>query len=86
MVVREAIDPDAAFVFDGPVKITMSVWFKNRPIDAQNIANKPYIDALIGWYIEDDGPEFVPVVEFASYIDKRRPRVEIEISKLSVPF
>lgn len=84
--VRAEIDPDTAAIFENPVKITISAWFKNRPLDSPNICTKPYIDALQGWYIEDDGPAYVPVVESASYIDKRRPRVEIEIEELVVPF
>lgn len=84
--VRAAIDPDKTFIFDNPVKITVSVWFKNRPLDCFNICTKPYVDALIGWYIEDDSPAFAPITMVASYIDKRRPRLEIEIEELTVPF
>jgi len=86
MLVRAAIDPSKAFIYDNPVKITISVWFKSHPQDAPNICTKPYIDALQNWYIEDDNPKFLPRVEAASYVDKRRPRLEIEIEELIVPF
>jgi Holliday junction resolvase RusA-like endonuclease len=84
--VRSQIDPDKAELFEWPVRITISCWFKNKPQDADNICTKPYIDGLIAWYIEDDNPYFVPEVVTRSYIDKRSPRLEIEIQELNVPF
>lgn len=85
-LVRAEIDPDEARVFEFPVRITVSCWFKSKAQDAGNICTKPYIDALIGWYIHDDSQYYVPEVVTRSYIDKRRPRLEIEIEELVVPF
>lgn len=87
LLVREQIDPETAKMFDVPVHIHINVWFKNKVVqlDAQNICNKPYIDALQGWYIEDDGPDHVPYFTSASFIDRRRPRLEIEIHPLEQP-
>jgi len=87
MLVRSEIDPDNAVIFNSPVEITINVWFKSRPLDVFNIVTKPYVDALIGWYIVDDSPDHVPVTHTGSFIDKRRPRMEIEIKPVSgAPF
>lgn len=67
--------------FSVPVEITVTAWFKHRPLDADNICAKLYIDGLIGTVIHDDKPEFVRSVTTVSHIDKDRPRVEIEIRK-----
>lgn len=84
-MVRAEIDPDEAFIFELPVHITITAWFKNRPLDSSNLYNKPYIDALVGWYIEDDDPKHVPLVTTGSFISKQRPRVEIEIRSIEPP-
>lgn len=87
MTVREAIDPDKTFIFEVPVEITVNVWFKNRPLDVWNVVTKPYIDALIGWYIVDDSMEYVPTAHTNVYIDKKNPRLEIEIKPVELaPF
>jgi hypothetical protein len=85
MVVREQIDPDKAKIFDVPVHITIITYFKNRPKDAPNVCTKPYIDALIGWYIEDDDIKHLPKVTSEAYIDKRSPRMIIEIEPIKEP-
>jgi hypothetical protein len=72
-------------VFDVPVHITIITYFKNRPKDAPNVCTKPYIDALIGWYIEDDDIKHLPKVTSEAYIDKRSPRMIIEIEPIKEP-
>ena len=78
LTVRAAIDPNWQ-PFDVPVDIILSVYFQDRPQDADNVCSKPYIDALIGWVIHDDKPAYVRSVTTVSLIDKYRPRLEIEI-------
>ena len=83
-LVRSMIDPNTAHIFDVPVHIHINAFFENKrlQLDAGNIANKAYIDALEGWYIESDKPEFVRFVTTGSFIDKESPRLEIEIIPL----
>lgn len=64
-----------------PVSVTIRVFFDKRPLDASNICNKPYIDALIGRVVADDTPKWMPSVTAESHIDRKNPRVEIEIEK-----
>lgn len=61
------------------VDITVRAYFKNRPQDASNICAKLYEDALIGWVIVDDKPEYVRSMRTISEVDKKNPRVEIEV-------
>jgi hypothetical protein len=79
LLVRQAIDPDTCKVADELVDIVVTVYFKNRPLDASNIFAKLYEDALKGWLITDDSPEYVSSVTTRSRIDKTQPRVEVEI-------
>lgn len=79
LLVREQIDPATARMFDGPVDITMTAYFKGNTQDSGNVCTKPYIDALIGWYIEDDSIQYVRRVTTESRKDNKRPRVEIEV-------
>jgi len=67
--------------FPSSVDITITAYFKNRPLDADNIASKFYIDGLKGWLIKDDSPEYVRSVTTVSKIDNENPRVEIEIEE-----
>lgn len=78
-LVREQIDPNVARHFDGPVDITMTAYFKGNTQDSGNVCTKPYIDALIGWYFEDDSIQYVRRVVTESRKDNKRPRVEIEV-------
>jgi hypothetical protein len=82
MAVRTALDPDWP-MFDGPVAITVTAYFKNRrlQLDASNIAAKMYEDGLIGWLIEDDSPQYVRSMTTISLLDRERPRVEIEVKR-----
>lgn len=78
LLVRAAIEPDCV-MFDRPVKLIFTVFFKGRMQDASNICVKPYEDALIGWIIQDDSPEYVTSVTTVPKKDNKRPRVEIQI-------
>ncbi len=79
LLMREQIDPEAVRMFDGRVDITMTAYFKGNTQDSGNVSSKPYIDALIGWYIEDDSIRYVRRVATESRKDNKRPRVEIEV-------
>lgn len=80
MVVRAALDPEWA-IFDVPVAITVTAYFKNKRVqlDASNIAAKFYEDGLIGWLITDDKPAYVQSMTTVSLLDRSNPRVEIEV-------
>lgn len=64
------------------VEIEVVGYFDKRPLDADNICSKIYLDSLKGWLIEDDSPKFVDRVSTASRIDKENPRVEITLSEV----
>jgi Holliday junction resolvase RusA-like endonuclease len=78
MLVRAHMDPNVR-PFQLPVDITVTTYFGQRPLDADNIADKFYIDALCGWYITDDTRQFVRSAKTISELDKKNPRIEIEI-------
>jgi hypothetical protein len=64
----------------GKVKITVTVFYKNRPHDASNIPLKLYEDGIVqAGLLVDDNPAFVGEAVTRSRVDKKRPRVEIEI-------
>ena len=69
--------------FRGPVSITMTAYFDRNQMDASNLMLKMYEDALKGWVLIDDTPKYVPMVTLISAVDKRRPRVEIEVVPLA---
>jgi hypothetical protein len=79
LLMREQIDPNTVRMFDGRVDITMTAYFKGNTQDSGNVSSKPYIDALIGWYIGDDSIQYVRRVSTESRKDNDSPRVEIEI-------
>lgn len=72
------LDPNP---FTTAVDITITAYFKSRPLDADNIASKFYIDGLKGWLIKDDSPEYVASVTTRSRVDAKNPRVEIAIEE-----
>ncbi len=84
LAVRGEIDPNWP-MFDGPVHIIMTAYFKNKRVqlDCSNIPAKLYEDGLIGWLIEDDGPQFVRSMTTVSLLDRDNPRVKIEIKEVS---
>lgn len=61
------------------VKIEITAYYDNHPLDCDNLAAKLYIDALKGWLLRDDTPQCVRSVTTASFVDKANPRVEIVI-------
>lgn len=66
-------------VLETPRRIIVTAYFDKRAYDPDNIAAKPYIDGLKGWYLKDDTMKYVDEVTTRSRIDKKNPRVEIEI-------
>lgn len=86
IVVRAALDPSTVFMFDGAVDIDMIAYFttkgRKRQLDSPNIVSKPYIDALIGWYIQDDSRKYVRRISTQSEIDNEAPRVEIIVTSV----
>lgn len=79
MAVRAEIDPETCEVFAGPVDITVTVFFDKRPLDADNVPAKFYVDACKGWILEDDDQHHVRSVTTVSLLDTQQPRVVIEI-------
>ena len=65
--------------FDVPVRIVVTAYFKNRPLDASNIFAKVYEDGLVGHLLVDDSPQYVTEIATRSRVDRKNPRVEIEI-------
>jgi hypothetical protein len=62
------------------VNIFITVYFKNRPFDSDNIADKFYIDGLKhANVIQEDDLRYVGMTATRSEVDKNNPRVEIEI-------
>lgn len=80
-LVRAALPPDTE-PFAVPVDITVTAYFKNRPLDASNVCAKIYEDGLIGFAIVDDGPRYVRSMRTVSRVDKQAPRVEIDIEPI----
>lgn len=78
-IVRAAIDPNVQ-MFDVPVNIRVTTYFKGQMQDSPNTCTKPYIDALIGWFIYDDSPKYLDEVITRSRKDNDNPRVEILIT------
>jgi hypothetical protein len=81
LLVRAYLDPDWP-MFDCPVEIEVRVYFAKNPFDWSNIPAKMYEDGLIGWLIKDDSPKFVQAGRVVSLLDRRNPRVEIEIKPI----
>ncbi len=79
-LVRAYINPDTVQPFTVPVDIDVHVFFANRPLDADNIPAKLYVDALKGLCLVDDDRRFVRSVRTVTDVDKRHPRVTIEIT------
>jgi len=68
------------YIINSPVKIVITAYFENRPLDPDNIASKFYIDGLKG-LIKDDRWCDVLSVTTISRKDPNKPRVEIEIEE-----
>lgn len=66
------------------VRLTVRAYFDHHPMDASNICAKLYEDGLVAaGVLFDDSPQYVAAMTTESYIDKRRPRVEIEITEVA---
>jgi hypothetical protein len=78
MLVRAYLDPDMK-PFDRPVDIVMTLYSKARPMDADNLCAKLYVDGLVGWVVEDDSPKYIASVTTRSRVDKKDPRLEIYV-------
>lgn len=64
----------------GSKDIIVTAYFKNRPLDCDNILDKFYIDGLReSGLLKDDTMAYVMSAKTISKIDKDNPRVEIEI-------
>lgn len=81
--VRAAIDPDHASIFPGLVDVTVAAFFACQPQDADNVAAKPYIDGLKGWYLADDDGQYVRSVTTTTAEDPQAPRVVITIKAVN---
>jgi hypothetical protein len=77
--IRACVDPGDCAPFTVPVDVTIYVYFANHPQDADNIPAKLYVDGLKGWWLTDDDRRFVRSVRTVAEVDKRHPRVVIEI-------
>jgi Holliday junction resolvase RusA-like endonuclease len=67
-------------MYDEPVDIEVVVFFKNRPMDSDNICDKFYIDALKHHLIAEDDRRFVRRVTVESRVDKENPRTVMTIT------
>jgi len=66
--------------FDVCIDIEVTVYFKNRPQDTDNVTAKLLIDGLRhAGVIAEDTPVQVGAVTTRSRVDKERPRVEIRL-------
>lgn len=78
-LVRAHLDPTVA-PFDCIVDIFITVYFKNKPQDSDNICDKILIDGLRPWVIKDDDRRYVRWACTCSMVDKENPRIEIEVT------
>lgn len=69
-------------LFKKPVDIIITGYFKNKPLDPDNITSKLWIDGLKGRVIVDDTMQYVSSVITRSRIDKNEPRIEIDITEV----
>ena len=70
--------------FARPVRITVTVYFKDRPLDASNIPAKLFEDGLVhAGLLVDDNPTYVVGVTTQSRLatDEQPPGVEIIIEE-----
>ena len=63
------------------VRIEVTAYVKERPMDADNVCTKLYVDALKGWVIPDDDGQWVETVVPRVRVDRQRPRLEIHIAE-----
>jgi Holliday junction resolvase RusA-like endonuclease len=82
-LVRDALAKLNPRRLTGPVSIRITVYFKDRPLDSDNVCDKPYIDALKGVIIPDDHFGIVWEATTCSRIDKKNPRLEIKVEEIA---
>ena len=78
LLVRAYLDVDTS-PYNVPVDIEVTAFFKNRPLDSDNICAKLYIDALKGFLLAEDDRRYVRRVTTLAAVDKDNPRVVIHI-------
>jgi len=64
------------------VDVHITVYFKNRPLDPDNICSKMYIDGLVPTLLDNDTRNEIRQVTVQSEIDRDNPRLEIEITEV----
>lgn len=79
---RSSIDPDETFLYPCVVEIDVRVFLKGRMMDWDNVCVKPYIDAIIGVYIQDDNPNYVRGGSIKVARDSKNPRIEFTITPI----
>lgn len=83
LVTRAAFPPDVVngvgFPLTTKVVIHITAYVKDKPMDADNVCTKLYVDALKGWVIADDDGRYVETVIPKVRVDKDNPRLEIRI-------
>lgn len=84
-IVRAALDPNDD-PFQGRVDIDVVVYADSRPMDPDNVCAKLYVDALKGWWIEDDTRQYVRIISTGVEIDKDNPRTEITATQIENDF
>ena len=77
-LVRAYLDPNVE-PFDCIVDVFVTVYFKSRAQDSDNICDKLLIDGLRPWVIVDDDRRYIRWACTRSEIDKKNPRIEIEV-------
>ena len=77
-LVRAYLDPNVE-PFDCIVDVFVTVYFKSRAQDSDNICDKLLIDGLRPWVIVDDDRRYIRWACTRSAIDKVNPRIEIEV-------
>jgi Holliday junction resolvase RusA-like endonuclease len=89
-VVRAAFPLDVVDGFGWPirerVRIEVTAYVKDKPMDADNVCTKLYVDALKGWVIPDDDGRWVETVIPRVQVDKANPRVEITVTPCTTTF
>lgn len=89
-LVRSMLDP-ADRPFEKPVRITYTVYFKDRPLDAENIMTKAYTDGFLAHgnyrdgfrsWLWDDDMRYVAQVTTIPKLDPDNPRVEIVMEEV----
>lgn len=68
--------------FTNPVNITVTALFNDKPVDADNVIAKLYIDGLKGWLIKDDNSTYVRSVTTRSSLCRDGAAVIITVEEV----